>query len=151
MKSEQLRFWEKVRIGWPDDCWEWQAGTNGEGYGKFDANGRTLRAHRYALLAAHGRLDDERHVLHSCDNPPCCNPRHLRLGTDADNKADKMARERQAKGGGHGLAKLTEDDVRVIRNLLSRGVRQREIAATYGVARQQIYKIKTGKTWGHVK
>ena len=159
MKSEQLRFWEKVRIGWPDDCWEWQGGTNGVngdiGYGKFRAAGigKLVSAHRYALLATHGRLDDERFVLHSCDNKLCCNPRHLRLGTQADNVADMHARGRngQPKGETHSNAKLNDDAVREIRRLLAGGVRQREIAAAYGVAPQQISEIKLDKAWRHVK
>ena len=153
MKSEQLRFWEKVRIGWPNDCWLWQASTNEYGYGRFRVGARLVKAHRYALLAAHGRLDDERHVLHSCDNPPCCNPRHLRLGTQAENVADMHARGRngQPKGETHCHAKLTDDAVREIRRLLAGGVRQREIAAAYGVAAQQISEIKLDKAWRHVK
>lgn len=145
MKSEQLRFWEKVRIGWPDECWLWQAGTDRDGYGRVAMNGGTGLAHRYALLAAHGRLDDERHVLHSCDNPPCCNPRHLRLGTNADNVRDKM--ERGQAGG----QKLDHQTVRDIRRLLAGGVKQTEIAASYNVTQQNVSMIATGKSWGWLK
>lgn len=150
-QSEELRFWSKVRIAWPDDCWEWQAGTDTAGYGKFKRAGRTVRSHRYALLAAHDMLDTDKHVLHSCDNPPCCNPAHLRLGTNAENVADMVSRGRQLAGEANGYAKLTEPDALKIRQLASGGVMQREIAAAYGVSQQTISDIKLGKLWGHVK
>ena len=153
MKSEQLRFWEKVRIGWPNDCWLWQAGTNCGGYGTFKLDGKTVLAHRFALLYKHNLLNDERLALHSCDVPLCCNPRHLRLGTQAENVADMHERGRQApqQGGGNGRAILTDDKVREILRLLKSGTRQGDIAAAFSVDRRTVSAINTGKIWRHVK
>ena len=152
-KSEQLRFWQKVRIGWPNDCWLWQAGTDADGYGKFGVAGRTIRAHRYALLAAHDMMDDPRQVLHSCDVPACCNPAHMRLGTHGDNMADRGRRGRTArlKGSDNGQAKLTENQAQQIKRLLAAKVKQREIAAAFGISQPSVSQINTGRYWGHVK
>ena len=79
-------------------CCIWQMGTDNNGYGKVQWHGRQVRVHRLALALATGRDIDEvptdTLALHSCDNPPCCNPEHLRWGTNADNMRDAMDRGR---------------------------------------------------------
>lgn len=90
-----VRFWSKVKTGDPKDCWPWQASVFGFGYGAFRYGARTLRAHRVAwILARGGSIPDGLSVLHRCDNPPCCNPLHLKLGTQMDNTEDRMRRGR---------------------------------------------------------
>lgn len=88
----EVRFWEKVdKSGGPDACWPWLGAQTPKGYGMFDHRG----AHRTAWKIANGPIPDGKLVRHLvCDNPPCCNPRHLALGTDADNAADKVAHGR---------------------------------------------------------
>ncbi len=88
------RFWAKVDIGAPDKCWEWQASCNPAGYGGFQFNGRFGKAHRAAWELANGPIPEGICVLHRCDNPPCCNPAHLWLGTYADNHRDAVAKGR---------------------------------------------------------
>jgi hypothetical protein len=90
------RFWSKVRRGGTDECWEWTAGTNDDGYGVIKVDGRDTGAHRIAwvLIARRGPVPDGMVVMHSCDNPPCVNPAHLSLGTVADNNADRHAKGR---------------------------------------------------------
>lgn len=99
-----------------------------------------------------GPIPDGLHVLHHCDNPPCVNPAHLFLGTNADNVADKTAkgRGRGGRGEAHRNAKLTADQVREIRELAASGLTQREIAARYGVRHTAIGKILRGERWGHL-
>jgi hypothetical protein len=99
-------FWSKVdQSGGPDACWPWIAGCNEWGYGclgiRLPAPLRQvihLLAHRVAwAISNNAEIPEGLGVLHSCDNPPCCNPRHLRPGTDAMNGADKAERNRGRK------------------------------------------------------
>jgi hypothetical protein len=97
MHPVEERFWAKARIG--DDCWEWQSGQNGNGYGCFGMDGKTFRAHRVAWLFTNGPIPkgEGYHgtcVLHRCDNRLCVKPSHLFLGTPLDNVRDCMAKGR---------------------------------------------------------
>ena len=93
------RFWSKVdRSGGPDACWPFLRGKNPRGYGRFRLNGRNRSAHCVAYFLTHGEWPSP-HGLHTCDNPPCCNPCHIFPGTHADNAAD---RERKGRGSRHG-------------------------------------------------
>ncbi|QMU97817.1 hypothetical protein FVO59_11825 [Microbacterium esteraromaticum] len=101
-QTEEERFWSKVSIGAPNECWEWQGERNNKGYGRFaiyDHPKRTRRlAHRYAL-ATTTTVDACQLVLHACDNPPCCNPNHLRVGTQLENMRDALAKGRMNMSG----------------------------------------------------
>ncbi len=85
------RFRSRVDVKGPDDCWEWTAGKIPGGYGAVWDNsiGRHRHAHRLAWELANGPIPDGLWVLHRCDNPPCCNPAHLWLGTQHDNDMDR--------------------------------------------------------------
>ena len=87
------KFWSRVKRGEASECWVWTGSTNGHGYGRLNVRGKWLGAHRVAFELANGKAP-EQCVLHSCDNPPCCNPAHLREGTLADNVQDMFARGR---------------------------------------------------------
>lgn len=91
--SVKARFWSKVDVRGPDECWEWQTFTCRKGYGRFWMNHETFRAHRIAL-AIHTSTSprENEFACHSCDNPKCCNPLHLRWATHEENMRD--ARER---------------------------------------------------------
>lgn len=130
-------------------CIEWNKGRNRKGYGVAYRDGRCWRAHRLAWVDAHGPIPDGLLVLHRCDNPSCVNVDHLFLGTAADNTADMIAKDRAARGEAHGMAKLTEDDVRAI--YAARGIRShRAIAAEYGVSASTVQRIHTGETWTRI-
>lgn len=91
------RFWAKVHILSPIECWEWQSGKDPNGYGRFgigpDRSNITPRlAHRVAWELAVGPIPEGRHLCHHCDNPGCVNPAHLFIGTAGDNMRD-MARK----------------------------------------------------------
>lgn len=118
-----------------DECWPWRGTINRTtGYGQWWHDGRAMRAHRAAYERVHGPIPDGLIVCHRCDNPPCCNPAHLFLGTQADNQRDKKNKGRTSRGernGGGG--KLTENDVREIRRLAANGERYIVIASQFGV------------------
>lgn len=95
-------FWERVNISGPNECWEWQRAINKNGYGKFRVSGKVLNTHRLAYEYTNGPIPNGLFVCHSCDNPPCCNPAHLWLGTAKDNAIDSVNKGRRATGNRSG-------------------------------------------------
>jgi hypothetical protein len=123
--DDAARFWEKVDRRGPNECWPFIGYCEPRGYGRFSPLGgeRTRQAHRVAWELGHGReipkSDVEIVVMHSCDNPPCCNPAHLSLGTDAENQADCVAKGRKSRGPEHGRrAQEGRDRARAAREAL---------------------------------
>lgn len=150
------RYWEKVDASaGPIACWPWLAYRSPKGYGMLarSSEGKSpIAASRLAWEFTVGPIPKGMLVCHVCDNPSCCNPLHLFLGTPADNMADMIRKGRQnpARGEASGTAKLSNDDVRSIRRLLASGLPQYEIAAKFGVHSTQVCRINTGERWSHV-
>ena len=146
----QQEFWKRAQIGSPDACWEWQA-SRLQGYGVFNLRRKGERAHRVAWELTHGPIPEGLSVCHRCDNPPCVNPAHLFLGTQADNIADRhrKGRSRGVPGERHHKAKLTEADVLSIRQLYPY-CSISEISREFGVRRATVYAIVHRQTWKHL-
>lgn len=144
-------FERNCQQGDPDACWTWQGYINQAGYGQVRFQGHVYLAHRLSYEANVGPIPDDLFVCHECDNKPCVNPNHLFLGTAADNTHDMMAKDRHAVGERSGMAKLTEEQVRLIRQLKLDGISYRNLAQQFGVTIHNIKAVVCRKTWKHVE
>jgi len=158
MKTFEERFWDKVNRtpgqGPNGDCWEWTRGKNEAGYGRVNVDGKNCHAHRIAFLLYNGYLPEPgRIVMHSCDNPACCNPAHLSDGTHARNTQDKVQKGRArngsrthpeclARGERNGRSKLTWAEVCEMRALYATGNwTQPELAHKYRTCHSNVSDI----------
>lgn len=130
-------------------CWEWTAGLGSGGYGLFYYKNQNQRAHRVSYQIYTGEIPAGMVICHSCDNPRCINPDHLRAGTMKDNALDREARgRRDVKGEQIGTSKLTEADVMAIKARPDLG--PTALGAMYGVGPNQVWLIRTGRSWKHL-
>lgn len=156
--DQEEAFWSKVQIKErAKDCWEWEGAKKTAGYGNVRINGKYLLAHRIAFELINGPIPKGLLVCHICDNPSCCNPNHLMLGTTKSNAADMLMKNRQkkafsaARGSKNGLSKLNEKSVQEIRKLYdSKVMNQYELADKYGVSQVAIGCVVRRDTWRHV-
>ena len=136
------------RVNFTGNHWLWAGALDRGGYGRFDFNGKTRRAHRVAYFLFNEDVPADCHVLHTCDNPACVRPDHLRLGTHRQNMADMVRKGRSAAGVRAGRkAKLTLEDVGEIRRLVAQGAVKRQVAGLYGISDTQVINIVRGRQW----
>lgn len=154
------RFWERVSVRDPEECWEWTGGKT-NGYGTFcittGYRQRTnVRAHRVAYLLAKGPITDGLFVCHACDNRLCVNPSHLWLGTSKDNMHDCATKGRivrpkrnedevrRYRGTSHIRSKLSLDDIQLI---LSSTFSHTDLAGMLGVSRRTVSWVRKGRSY----
>lgn len=157
MRDETTR--QRARFGKPfeenlvraeNGCLLWTGPTDKDGYGMRGARIGERRAHRYAYARVNGPIPEGVIIRHECDTPACCEPEHLIPGDQLQNIADKISRDRQAKGSRIGKALLTEDMVREIRALYSSGMTQTQIAGMFPVTQSSVSLIVLRKQWKHI-
>jgi len=146
------RFWKKLKIA-DNGCWEWDGHTNGDGYGEISIRQSHLKylvvgCHRVAWMLVYGTIPDGQCVLHKCDNPTCCNPLHLFLGTQLENIADRTRKGRTQR---RGRPKLTKEQVIEIRRLASIGTLTKvEISKLFNVQNAAISKVVLRQRWANI-
>lgn len=132
-------------------CWIWIGAILKKGYGAFGFRGKVQNAHRVAYTLYVDEIPDGLLVCHHCDNRACVNPQHLFLGTSLDNTLDMMRKRRHnpVKGESNAHAKLTENDVRLIRKRAIDHSRQ-EIASVFKISISHVDKIINRRKWKHI-
>jgi hypothetical protein len=143
------RFNACVERGAEDDCWPWVGLMKSQGYGQFSFKRVRYIASRLAYFLANGALEPDQIVCHACDNPPCCNPRHLFSGSHKDNAQDCVRKGRMFNpvGEKHSRSRLTEAAVREIR---CSDLTLRALAAQYGVTHTTVRHARVGLSWRHI-
>jgi len=149
-RSTPEHFWSMVRVGEQDECWPWLKHVDKTtGYGRLMYQGKTWKPHRLAHYLTNGVLTSPNlHMMHLCNNPICCNPKHLRPGTTKENIQMASRDGLMRMGERHPRAKLTDEIVRAIR---SSAERPREIRKRFDVTYSQISTIRAFRCWKHVK
>lgn len=146
-----IRFWSKVEKGKDHECWPWIACVRNkqEGYGAFWYQGRHHPAPRIAYFLGTGEFVTDLQICHRCDNPSCCNPAHLFLGTGKQNNDDKVEKGRHAYGEKCANSILNEESVRKIRSMRATHTAC-AIAEIFGVDYTTISDVCRRKSWNHV-
>jgi hypothetical protein len=155
--QEIERFWSKVNVAEPDECWLWYArGCGAKGYGNFKMGRKTYTASRVAYFIATNQDPGSLFVLHRCDAPACVNPSHLFLGTLIDNSKDMVAKGRAAKGKNNGvhlypesvprgethhLAKFSDTVIDAIRQAIKQGWPCSQIMSHFKISKSHVYRI----------
>lgn len=143
LAAKVTEFWTNVHKRGQGQCWPW-TGYEEDGYGRFFFEGKMRGAHELAVTFTTGeRRAQALDTCHSCNNPICCNPNHLRFDTRRGNVADMMAAGTHYKPVG----KLDREAVRLIRERYASGAKQITIAADYGVTNGLISQIVRGLRW----
>jgi hypothetical protein len=152
MTHEEFKKWFYSNVTITDSgCWEWNGCRGIQGYGVVRRGGKNIRANRLSLeFKLQRKIEDGLLACHLCNNPPCCNPDHLKEGTLQDNMDDKVRADRQPKGEINGNSKLTELQVIEIKSLKCIESSSK-VADRVGVKKACILKIWRNEKWAHVK
>jgi len=153
-KATPESFWSRVFKGAQADCWEWSGARDPYGYGRVSYHMDVWFSHRLAYMLTHGFIPEGKLIRHTCDNPPCCNPAHLLVGTDLDNMTDMWERKRGKppanRGEANGSAKLSAIQVLEIRARAALGETPTALAREFGISQPVCRHVVIRKTWKHI-
>lgn len=180
LRWEVEKFWNtNFRYNESTGCLEWTKALSRYGYARYSVQGKTFFAHRIAYFIYYGVDPCELLVRHICNNPKCCHPFHLELGTHDDNSQDMVRAGRSQSGDRHWMKRhperfeewrkvargkfnlpqngenhpatiLTAESVTEIKGHIANGVDNRTLATAYGVTHSNISAIARGKSWKHI-
>lgn len=155
-ESIKAKFWQRVDMRAPSECWNWVGTKSRGGYGRLKVMGHTIAAHRFSLMVAIGRcINSHEFACHTCDNPVCVNPKHLYVGNHKTNTADMVARNRSVKWEGkrrgqeNPRAKLNIEDIHKIR-FMHFVVPIRKIASQFSINKSTVCDIIYKRSWTNV-
>jgi len=131
-QSDIDRFWSQVQIGSEDQCWLWTGACDKDGYGCIYIDKKMMRCARLSIMITYNIDPGKNLVLHTCDNPPCCNLNHLYIGTHSDNANDFLNRKYQYL--------LTKSQIQEIRLKRFMGIMIQELAQEFNVSRSTIIR-----------
>lgn len=163
-QSDICKFWGRVERGSETECWPWLSSKSKLGYGKMSIGRKHIRANRFALVASGIEIPENMCACHTCDNPSCCNPNHLWIGSQADNQKDRAAKGRSSRGERnpskthpelfcgekHHASILTEEIVSELRRNPPIGLNISAESLKYSISPGGLRAAIVGSTWRHV-
>ncbi len=148
--TAEERLWSLVDKRGEDDCWEWQGAKNHQGYGQLQFQHQKHMTHRLAWECANQKMA-VLFILHSCDNPPCCNPKHLREGTQQDNANDASERGRMGQGQQKRPDVIDIDTVRRARILFAQGFSRKQVMFIEDITYRSARDVDTARSFQWVE
>jgi len=146
----------RIEFDWSTECWNWTMYRNEDGYGRLSWNGRLRSAHRlskylYGEITWKQFKDKSLVLMHTCDNPPCINPYHLKIGTQLENIADRVKKGRCARGEKKWSSKMKDPDVILLRELWDLRYSAEELSEIFNIAVPTVKQIAYRQKWKHLK
>lgn len=152
VSSVVLRIKEQLFIDPYTGCWNYLGSLSSHGYGRIGVGQLVFRCHRLVFISENGNIPSEMIVCHRCDNPKCCNPANLFLGTHKTNSDDKISKGRFRQqynprvGADHPNSRLNSEQMSSVRAMKAAGKNISELSRLFGVSRTNIRNIVLGKT-----
>lgn len=153
-KTVAERILDNIEIDNDTGCWNWQGGKNQRGYGLIqskddDGIWKSRAVHRVSYELYNGSIPVGLLACHHCDNPSCCNPQHIYIGTQKMNMADMISKGRKnpSRGANHWKAKVSDDEIASIRDNPDT---YSSIGLQYGISASQVHRIKSRQSWKHI-